>query len=167
MAPNIPLPSGARFLSLPQVLTPGGTQQIADIDSSSVPFSPLQPLQPFVVAPVRQAQLTMGENLIWQPKGDEAYGFWLLREFADTCELMRAVIDTLEDRLCNIEFEFRVKQEPGEPKAKYEKRQANDPRLSKLAEMFKKPDGVWSWKKWLRMLIEDGLVIDAQCIYKE
>lgn len=167
MAPNIPLPSGARFLSLPQVMTPGGTQQIADIDSSNVPFSPLQPLKPFVVAPVRQRQLTMGENLIWQPKGDGAYGFWLLREFADTCELMRAVIDTLEDRLCNIEFEFRVKQQPGEPNAKYDKRQASDSRLSKLSEMFKKPDGVWPWKKWLRMLIEDGLVIDAQCIYKE
>lgn len=166
--PNIPLPAGARFLSLPSILTPGGTQQIADIDSGNVPFSVLQPLKPFLgPVPVRQRQTIMGENLIWQPGGNEMYGFWILREFADSCELMRACIDTLEDRLCNVAFEFRLKRGEGEPQAKWKLRNASDKRIPKLQEMFRKPDGVYPWKQWLRMLIEDGIVIDAKCIYKE
>jgi hypothetical protein len=80
--PNVPIPPGARFLPLQQIMPTGGRKHIADI-SPEFFFSPLQPIAPMAPAgtPVHQWAYTPGANIIWQPGGDETAGLWILREF--------------------------------------------------------------------------------------
>ena len=79
-------------------------------------MSPLEPVS--VMTPpgtrIRQRPTIQGENLQWQPKGDSGIGYWILREFSDSCELLRAVIDTVEDRICAKPWELRLKPKAGE-----------------------------------------------------
>jgi hypothetical protein len=42
---------------------------------------------------------------------------------------------------------------------------AKDPRVATIAAFFARPDRVHSWGGWLRMLVEDLLVIDAPTLY--
>lgn len=166
--PSMPLPAGAKYLSLPQIMQTGGTARIADIRSGNY-FSPLQPLDqmsPKDTKP-RQFGLVPGYNLIWQPKADEMFGFWVIREFAERCDLFRLVLDTLEDRICSQKWEIKLIPESGEPQKHLDERQANDPRIKAVTALFRKPDGVLPFSKWLRAWFEDSIVIDAAAIYKE
>lgn len=166
--PNLPLPPGARYLRLDQIMPTGGSGQIADI-SPNYWMSPLQPLKQMSPSGVRvrQRATVIGENLAWTPKGNEGYGYWVLREFAESCELFRAVLDTILDRICSLPWEIRLIAKPGEKKLDLEHRQDIDPRIPALKAFFTKPDGVWPFKFWLRMLLEDSYVCDAMTIYKE
>lgn len=166
--PNLPIPAGARFLSLPQIFRPNTPAQIRNVDSNGL-FSPLQPITPLNPTGeyLRQRQLIPGENLIWQPKGDETAGYWILREFADSCDLLRIVIDTVLDRLCSIPWELRLIAKPGEKTKDLQARQSNDPRIAALTTLLKKPDGVYSYSKWARQIWEDALVLDAAVIWKQ
>lgn len=168
MPPSLPLPPGARYLTLPAIRPTGGSHQVADVPANYW-FSALQPIRGMAPAGQRprQYQIQPGANLIWQPKGDEMAGFWILREFADSCDLFRLALDTLEDRLCSLKWEIRLIALPGEKKKDLQARQAKDTRIAKLTNFWRKPDGITLWSKWARMVLEDMLVIDAGCIYKE
>lgn len=146
----------------------GGNQQIANIDPGFW-FSPLAPVKPMAPANQRPRQwgYQPGANLIWQPKGDEFLGFWILREFADSCDLLRLVLETVKDRLCAMKWEIRLIAKPGETQKNLQARQTSDPRIAAIRQFFLKPDGINAWSKWLRMFLEDVLVIDAGAIYKE
>jgi hypothetical protein len=160
------LPDGAKYLSLNQIMPTGGSGNIRDI-ASNFWFSPLQPITP--TAPkdlaIRQYQYQPGANIIWQPGQDTgAAGFWVLREVADSWDMLRIVIETVKDRLCEGELEFRLIPQPGESKADLKSRTEEDPRITQLKKFFKCPDGRHSWEVWLRMLIDDMLVLDGIAI---
>lgn len=165
--PKFTIPAGAKFLPMPQVMPTGGNQQIANIDPGFW-FSPLAPVKPMAPANQRPRQwgYQPGANLIWQPKGDEFLGFWILREFADSCDLFKLVLATVLDRLCAMKWEIRVIAQPGEPQKHLQQRQATDPRVAALRKFLLKPDGITPWSKWLRAWFEDVLVLDAGVIWK-
>ena len=131
-------------------------------------FSPLQPVAP--VAPSgykpRQWGYQPGANIAWQPKSDDyAIGYEVLRTFADSWDLLRLVIETRKDQLCNLPFELRVKAKAGETNADRKKRSSGDKTLQALQKNFEYPDGIHPFKRWLRMWAEDMLVLDAVAIY--
>jgi hypothetical protein len=147
-------------------LAPMGASGIRDI-STSYWFGPLQPINP--VSPTgfrpRQYGYQPGANIMWQPKADEPIGYDVLRELADSWDILRFVLTNELDRICCLEWEIRNIVEPGSLKGESAEKNMKDPQIKLLKSFFRKPDGFHSWKSWLRMVCEDMLVIDAVALW--
>jgi hypothetical protein len=111
--------------------------------------------------PARQIDFSQAQNLNWMPRATEPIGFKQLRTFADNCYLVRVIIESMKDRMCTKAWHFRLKALPGEYEALTKERSSNDPRITQLTEFYQTPDSIHSWRKWLRMILEDRLVVDA------
>lgn len=103
----------------------------------------------------RQFDFPTQVNTRWQPRAGEATTFAQLRGLADTCDILRLVIETRKDQLAKMRFSIR----PLKPK------QPVDDRCAQIEAFFKTPDGEHTWSGWLRMLLEDMFVTDAATIY--
>ena len=165
------LPAGAQILNIPQVMPTGGSHVITDVVAGYW-FSALQPIKPMAPAGqrVRQYEIQPGANIVWTPKSEiegQGPGFLLLREFSVAWDMLRIVIETVKDRLCEADWEIRLVRKKGEDQKGYKSRSGSDPRLQKLTQFFKYPDGMTPWKTWVRPFLEDMLVIDAASIYLE
>lgn len=124
-------------------------------------FGPQQPLAP--VVPIeqqasvagRQFDYAVGYNLQSQPRQEEPIGFAQLRALADSYDVLRLVIETRKDQLARLRWRIRPKNGQA----------VQDARCGQLEAFFASPDREHSWDTWLRMLIEDLLVIDAPALY--
>lgn len=160
---------GAQHVPLPMsAIQPMGRTDIAGIAPSSFWFSALQPVKP--VSPPgfrpRQWPFQPGANIIWQPKGeDSAIDYPILRAVADSLDLLRIAIEQQKDRLCSEQFEIRAVQQPGESLKDRKQRNAKDPQVQALKKFWEYPDGTNSFKQWLRMWLEDMIVIDAVALW--
>jgi hypothetical protein len=130
-------------------------------------FSALQPTQ--VIAPPgykpRQWAYTPGANLIWQPKGDSSITFATLRALADSWDLLRLMIEQRKDEICSLPWEIRAKQLAGETSTDQKQRNLADPNVRQLNNFFNKPDGIHPFSQWMRLWLEDMLVIDAVALW--
>jgi phage portal protein BeeE len=130
-------------------------------------FGPLNPLPPIAPREVRGRQWDMpaGFNLVQQPRAYEVVGFPLLRALADSYDLLRLVIETRKDQLSRLDWNFRMKRKPND-------RAMDVPadvqvNIDKATEFFRRPDQEHSWRLWLRIVLEDLLVIDAPTLFRE
>jgi len=98
-----------------------------------------------------------GQNLWIEPRSGELITFAKLRNLAEFCDLVRMAVETRKDQLCAMEWEIRVDEDSG--------RKKDDPVVEQLRTFFRRPDGRTLWSSWLRMLLEDLLVIDAPALY--
>ena len=159
--------SPATRLLLPGIAPTGGTLAVEDI-STDYWFSALQPIAPVAPASYRPRQRAFlpGENIIWTP-GDDKGGvtFEALRTLADSWDLLRLVIETRKDQLSRLKWNIRAKKIPGEKAKDRLDRETKDPQIQKLTSFFDRPDGFHSWNSWLRMWVEDSLVLDAAPLY--
>jgi hypothetical protein len=155
-------------LSPSQILATGGTQNVRGVGMADW-FGPLQPIKPVAPADTkpRQWEYAPGSNLVWTPRGEETISFAMLRNLADSYDLLRGVIETVKDQICKEAWSINVKPEPGEKKKDREKRQAQNPDVKTLTALFEAPDGDHDWPTWLRMVLEDMLVLDAPAVYIE
>lgn len=125
-------------------------------------FSPLRPLAP--VVPKEQQESVVGRmfdyptgyNVRLRPRDGEPIGFAEMIALADAYDLLRLVIETRKDQLGGMAWAFAFKD-----KTRYD----TDGRIAELTEFFNMPDREHDWDVWLRILIEDLLVIDAPTIY--
>ena len=126
-------------------------------------FSPLTPVGTATPSGFRPRQYPTlpGQNILWQPRAQDAISFETLRALAETWDLLRMVIKTKKAQLVAQPLEIRVKGKSGEKKADRKERSANDPTLQQLNAFFEYPDGIHPFKRWLNMWLEDMLVIDA------
>lgn len=81
--------------------------------------------------------------------------FSQLRNLADSYDLMRLMIETRKDQMEKLTWSVKPIKEDAEP----------DSRCEELDAFFRFPDQEHDWNTWLRMIIEDMLVIDAATIY--
>ena len=121
------------------------------------PLPPLAPLAPPGVAG-RQFDYPSGYNLNTTPRADEAIGFPQLRALADSYDILRLVIETRKDQLAALRWTIQPRDKT--------KRKLSDPRIAAISDFLACPDREHSWDQWLRMLVEDLLVIDAPTLYK-
>ena len=123
-------------------------------------FGPQQPIQPIAQdrAAGRQWDYPTGNNLRIQPRSEEAIGFNTLRGLADGYDLMRLIIETRKDQVGAYEWEIV----PKDPDVDADSMKA---RIAEATAFFEKPDRENDWPEWLRLIIEDLLVIDAICVY--
>jgi HK97 family phage portal protein len=120
-------------------------------------FGPSIPLEPVAPPEVRGRvwDYPTAVNIQYQPRSSEAIGFPILRTLADSYDLLRLVIETRKDQL--VKFDWSIKAREG--------REENQAQQDKITDLLRYPDKVHTWQQWLRMIIEDMLVIDAATIY--
>lgn len=121
-------------------------------------FGPLNAPAPSAPAAVagRQFDFPSGYNLVTRPRAYEGTSFAELRALADSYDLIRLVIETRKDQIERLDWSIRARAQGG-PKS--------DPRIGAITALFTCPDGVHPWPTWLRMVLEDLLVIDAPSLY--
>lgn len=89
-----------------------------------------------------------------------------IRRFADEHEITRIVIETCKDQLCKLRWTFRIKPKEGENSQVAKERSEKDTRVKFLNQFFKSPDKEHDFYQWLRMLMEEVLVLSVVPIWK-
>jgi hypothetical protein len=122
-------------------------------------FGPQQPLAPQAPPDVkgRQWDYPFGINLSYVPRSEGGISFHELRALADALPLLRAVIETRKDQIAGLNYAVRSRDPSGAPDAAA--------RIQSTLGFLARPDRRHSFAAWLRMLLEDLLVIDAATIY--
>lgn len=123
-------------------------------------FGPGAPLPP--VAPQelegRQFDYPATFNLNARPKQGEglpSVPFRTLRTLADSCDVLRLLIETRKAQITKMSWSIVPRQKGAKPDAK----------SVKLEEFFQLPDKEHTWDEWIGMLLEDQMVVDAACLY--
>lgn len=121
-------------------------------------FGPLTPPQPMAPEEVtgRQFDFQPGINLTTQPRTYESVRFPELRALADNYDLLRLVIETRKDQIARHKWGIKNRDKD---------KDGSDPRIQQVAEFLAYPDKEHSWASWLRILVEDMLVLDAATVY--
>jgi hypothetical protein len=114
--------------------------------------------------PPRITDYPVAYNVQIQPRDLETISFAQMRSLADSYDLVRLCIETRKDQVSRLNWEFRLKQQAGESKASRSKRNGQDKRIQFLNEFFQSPDREHTWQQWIRLLMEDLLVLDAPTI---
>jgi Phage portal protein len=129
-------------------------------------FGPGEPVAPIADKPEQQTigrlmQYPVAMNLQQHPRQNEGNAdYATLRQIADAFDLVRMCIETRKDQLCSLDYAFQFKD-----KQKNREGGAADPRIEELQGFFMSPDKQSDWRTWMRMLVEDLLVIDAPTLY--
>ncbi len=122
-------------------------------------FGPLQPLAPMAPPEVkgRQWDYPFGANLNYIPRSEDGVSFGELRGLADALPLLRSVIETRKDQIAGQSYAVRARAHCDAPDASKS--------IEAVTRFFVRPDRRHSFADWLRMLLEEMLVIDAATIY--
>ncbi len=122
-------------------------------------FGPQQPLQPQAPpdAKGRQWDCPFGVNLSYVPRSEGAISFAELRALADALPLLCTVIETRKDQIAGLGYSVRARRPAVAAEA--------GPRIESVLAFLARPDRRHSFAAWLRMWLEDMLVIDAACLY--
>ena len=105
----------------------------------------------------RQWDYPFGANLNYIPRSEDGVSFAELRGLADALPLLRAVIETRKDQIAAQSFAIRSRNR--------EDLSASSQAIDQVTRFFARPDRRRSFADWLRMLLEEMLVIDAATIY--
>src|SRR6266404_5387919 len=117
-------------------------------------FSPGYSLIPTQPEPVRLWDFPVGYNTIYTPRSYEAIGFEELRALAESHDITRLAIETRKDQVEKLDWTIKPRDD---------RRAAADvrPRIERLIEFWRNPDGEQPFATWLREALEDVLVLDA------
>ena len=99
----------------------------------------------------------VGQNLRITPRQGEGTGgitYDNLRALADNHDVTRLAIETKKDQISRQKWNIKYKD--GRP---------DDSKIDEIHAFFRYPDKINTHQQWLRMIIEDLLVIDATAIY--
>jgi len=124
-------------------------------------FGPLEPMAPLVAdaqqdsVRARMLDYPTGYNLRVPPRSGEAVTFSQMRALADSCDVLRLVIETRKDQMALQTFSVVNQDEDVQP----------DDRCKEVEDFFKLPDGENDFVAWQRMILEDMFVLDAVAIY--
>ena len=127
-------------------------------------FGPLNPMNPSAPPQVKGRILDFpsGYNLSQRPKAYEPVTFEVLRNLADGYDLLRIIIETRKDQMSRLKWNIV-------PRA-HAKKKSKQPEMIEAIEQierfFVRPDGTHFWADWLRLVLEDLLVLDAPAIYR-
>jgi len=128
--------------------------------------SPTQPIRPVgqLTNGVRTWDFTPGINLQFTPRGDVPVKFGQLYNVANAFDLCRLMIERRKNQIVNRAWTIRVKPKPGEHEKDRIKRESSTPDVQLLTQLFRCPDGVHTFDKWIRMWLEQMYVFDAASI---
>ena len=114
--------------------------------------------------PPRVTDYPVAYNIQIQPRDMEAISFAQMRSLADGFDLVRLCIETRKDQISRMRWEFRLKHQVRTREGQTGAGSSNDKRIQALTEFFQSPDREHTWQQWVRMLMEEVLVLDAPAI---
>jgi hypothetical protein len=124
---------------------------------------PLHPVAPEDTTTGRAWDFPAFLNLSYRPRteqGDDAIDFPTLRRLASPeqggLDLLRLVIETRKDQMSAQRWSIR---------AKGDKNNTGGTKGDRIRAWLRKPDGVHTFRSWLRMILEDHFVLDAVAIF--
>lgn len=100
-------------------------------------------------------------NQVWTPRHNTLTPFALLRQFADVADIVRICIETRKDQMSSLGHDIVPRDKRAEIPSETLERQ-----IKQAEDFFRRPDRRRSFATWLRMAIEEILVIDALSIYR-
>lgn len=119
-------------------------------------MSPAQPVQPVAQEAFgRRFDYPVGANLVYTPRHTELTTFQQLRALADNCDIVRLCIETRKDQM--ERQRWKIQRTDGSSSE-------DDAKAKAIEAKLRRPDGDHSWNTWMRMVIEEMLVIDATSI---
>jgi len=125
-------------------------------------FGPAQPLEPIAQeARGRGLDYPVGYNLRQTPRAYEQISFNQLRGLSENCDLLRLVIETRKDQVAALDWEIV----PRKNKVTDTIPSADEEVAKALTEFFLQPSREYDWSQWIRVVMEDLLVIDAVAIF--
>jgi hypothetical protein len=138
--------------------------QIAGIETNAQ-FGPLQPFRPIGGDGAQPwvSQIQPGQNQVYTPRGREVYNVNQLRD-ASMYDLARIIIENVEDQVSRMPINVRLKRKAGESAKDYAKRKPDPGKLSAIEQFLANPNTDQSWPQFMRMLLDDMLVIDAATV---
>ena len=156
------MPSGGVETPIPASLFARLTAATRFVISGAGPeswFGPQQPLAPQAPPEVkgRQWDYPFGVNINYTPRSDSLLSFGDLRALADSLPLLRAVIETRKDQIAAMNWTVRGRLTGARPGAAA--------RAEGVRGFLVNPDRRHDFATWLRMIVEDMLVVDAASIY--
>jgi hypothetical protein len=104
---------------------------------------------------INQTHTPRGENRSLTP-------FAQLRNLGEVCDLVRIAVEARKDQMTQLKWDFAPRERSHAKKMS----DTDTARVKQLRDFFRKPDKIHGWNTWLRMLIEEVLIIDALSIYK-
>jgi hypothetical protein len=107
--------------------------------------------------PIRWA-FPWANNQVWTPRRGALTPFATLRTLADVSDITRICIETRKDQLCSMSWNITAREKDGG--------EASATRVREIQQFFARPDRRRDFGTWLRMAIEDVLVVDALSIYR-
>jgi hypothetical protein len=126
-------------------------------------FGPAQPMKP--VAPPEVAGRTWdfpaGYNLATEPRAYEQVSFPMLRALAESYDPVRLIIERRKDQMCRLPWTLRYRHEKKAKRLSAQQRNT----LREIEDFIQHPCAEYSFRSWLRVLLEDLLVIDAPAIH--
>lgn len=138
--------------------------QITGIETNAQ-FGPLQPFKPIGGDSAQPwvSQIQPGQNLTYTPRAREKYSTTDLRN-ASMYDLVRIIIENVEDQVSRMPVNVRLKRKPGESAKDYAKRKPDPAKLNDIEQFLAHPNSEQSWNQFMRMLLDDMLVIDAATV---
>lgn len=135
---------------------------ISGVDNPLAFFGPQQPLLPTAQEPGqggvgRQFDYPSGFNTRTIPRGEEPISFATMKAMADGYDLLRLLIETRKDQVARQQWSIGPKDDAKD----------RDPRCDMLEEFWNAPDRSHTWAEWIRMVLEQLLVLDAPALYCE
>ena len=119
-------------------------------------FGPGEPIAPIAQQVAgRQFDYPVTTNLQIAPRAGEPTTFAELRALADHCDIVRLAIETRKDQMARQTWMIQPRNTS----------LPIDNRSRDIATFFAYPDKTHDWHSWLRMLLEDVMVIDAPTLY--
>lgn len=126
-------------------------------------FGPGVPLRPHAQQVIGRAfDFPSSYNIQQRPRVGESIDFPTLRALADNFDLLRLVIETRKDQIAKMEWNIQ-------PRGGVKKSKKLDPqveaRCKRIEHFLRYPDREHDWNTWLRLILEDLLVLDAPAVY--
>lgn len=130
-------------------------------------FGPLNPMSPIAPPAVKGRVLdyTSGYNLNSRPRANETITFQTLRNFADSYDLLRLLIETRKDQMSRLQWNIVPRAPSMQNKSVIATPEMKE-RITEIEKFFLRPDKENFWGDWLRQILEDLFVLDAPAIYR-
>ncbi len=117
-------------------------------------FGPGEPLAPPEPERLRAFDFPVGINYTYTPRSQEPISFADLRGLADGHDITRLAIETRKDQIEKLDWTIKPRDEKNAAADA-------DKRIEALTEFWRRPDGENDFATWLRLALEDMLVLDA------
>ncbi len=161
--------AGRRFTPTGTGASPGQPDPSQDFFGPGLPLPPLAP----PTAAGRQFDYPVGYNLLVTPRGDLPISFLDLRNLAQNCDLVRLVIETRKDQISKMDWSVKpiekvvgaASRRPGRGNSAPTAPAPAEAQAREATALLRRPDRIHSFNAWMRMLLEDMLVIDAATLY--